>query len=49
MKNKISNSVIIILVVGAILALAILNIEPPSQKQDSHESGGESEVAESIL
>lgn len=48
MKNKISTPVIIILVVGAILALAILNMEPPSQKQDSHDSGGESEVALSL-
>lgn len=48
MKNKISNSVILILVVGAILALAILKIEPPSQKQGSHGSEMEPEVAESI-
>jgi cobalt-zinc-cadmium efflux system membrane fusion protein len=46
MKNKISTSVIAILVVGAILALAILNLE--TSKQRSNGSDGEPEKTGSM-
>ncbi len=51
MKNKIPSSVITIIVLGAVLAFGILNLENPSKKQDSHESDKtdmESGKAESI-
>jgi cobalt-zinc-cadmium efflux system membrane fusion protein len=38
MKVKISKSMVVILVVGAVLALVILNMETPSQEQDPQES-----------
>ena len=48
MKKKIPTPMIVILVVGAVLALAILNMETSSLKQGAHGPGAEPEKAGSI-
>lgn len=48
MKIKMATPIVAILAIGAVLAWVIINLEPSSLKQNSHESDAEHEIADSI-